>query len=207
MRKKLKSQNGASMLIALVFFFLCVTVGIIVLTAAASNTGQLTHVKDQRQAYLATSSAARLIREEMEQVSFVRTETFDTVDGEIVYHDPRFVYTYPDGPLGETLVDFCRAYNWDGKRGSTISEKTITLQAEGLPDVTATFSADADLNFTIRLHTVGEDVPDHPLTLNSQSSRTQKQETTGGDDSSTTTVTTTITWPRATGAIGKGAAA
>lgn len=218
MRRKLKSQSGASILIALVFFLLCVTVGIVVLTAAASNTGQLTHVKDQRQAYLATASAARLIREEMEQVEFVRTDTAVACTCGARTSPSQATYQYPGGPLAETLREFCQASQWQENRGIPPAEKTITLEAEGLPHVTAAFSAAKDLTITVSLHTVGENVPDHPLTLTlnatpQQPNPTQtrsEHETKDGDggtylcDITTTVTTTTITW---TGEIGKGAAA
>lgn len=68
--KKLKSASGASMLLALLFLFFCLTVGAVVLTAASASAGRTARNRQDQQNYLAVSSAAMLLREDMEGTSY-----------------------------------------------------------------------------------------------------------------------------------------
>lgn len=70
LRQKLKSESGASIVIALVFFLLCLTVGAVVLTAASANAGRVKRIEGEQQAYFAVRSAAELLRDEIEGSSF-----------------------------------------------------------------------------------------------------------------------------------------
>ncbi|MDO4271208.1 MAG: hypothetical protein Q4C72_09850 [Eubacteriales bacterium] len=68
--QKLNSQSGASLVIALIFFLVCLTVGGIVLTAASVNVGRITRIEGEQQAYFAVRSAAELLRDELEGTAF-----------------------------------------------------------------------------------------------------------------------------------------
>lgn len=68
--KKLKSASGASMLLALLFLFFCLTVGAVVLTAASASAGRTARNRQDQQNYLAVESAAMLLREDMEGTSY-----------------------------------------------------------------------------------------------------------------------------------------
>lgn len=70
LRRKLNSQSGASIVIALVFFLVCLTVGAVVLTAATANAGRVTRIQKEQQAYFAVRSAAELLRDELAGESF-----------------------------------------------------------------------------------------------------------------------------------------
>lgn len=64
-RRKLSGKQGASMVIALVFFLICAFVSGAVLTAAASNAGRTAERKKNEQVSLALDSAARLMQEKI----------------------------------------------------------------------------------------------------------------------------------------------
>ena len=64
-RGKLHSRTGASMLIALLFFLVAMTVGAVVLTAASANAGRVKRNRQEQQNYLAVASAAGLLREDI----------------------------------------------------------------------------------------------------------------------------------------------
>lgn len=64
-RGKLHSRTGASMLIALLFFLVAMTVGAVVLTAASANAGRVTRNRQEQQNYLAVASAAELVKEDI----------------------------------------------------------------------------------------------------------------------------------------------
>lgn len=66
--KKVKSEKGASMILALALVLICVTVASIIVMAASSGASRgLTRTQQQR-GYLTVSSAAQLVAEELEDV-------------------------------------------------------------------------------------------------------------------------------------------
>ena len=70
LRNKWNSQTGASMMLALLFLLLCLTIGAVVLTAAYANTGRLQRTVTDQQTYYAVASAARLIESDVKSSSF-----------------------------------------------------------------------------------------------------------------------------------------
>lgn len=64
-RNKLRSERGASILLALLFFLLCAMVGASVLMAAASNAGKSRSNREEQQKYLTLSSAMQLVCDEL----------------------------------------------------------------------------------------------------------------------------------------------
>ena len=63
-KKKLKSQRGASAVIALMFFVVASAVGAIVLSSASANAGRATHALSDQQEYYAVESALKLITDD-----------------------------------------------------------------------------------------------------------------------------------------------
>lgn len=63
---KIKSKNGATIVLVLVLFLLCVMVSSVIVTAAASGASRNANRNEQQKAYLAIMSAVELIQEEME---------------------------------------------------------------------------------------------------------------------------------------------
>lgn len=89
LRKKLHSERGASILLALLFFLVCIMVGASVLAAAASNAGKIRSNQTEQQRYLTLSSAIRLVADELKQAEYTGkykvwewTETVTEKDGE-----------------------------------------------------------------------------------------------------------------------------
>ena len=60
---KLKSESGASLMAALLFFIMCATVGSIILAAATASSGRLAGLKRNEQDHYAVNSAADLFSE------------------------------------------------------------------------------------------------------------------------------------------------
>ena len=65
MKKKLKSNRGASIMLALALFLICVMVSSVILFATASGNSRNAKREAQQKGYLAVSSAANLIVEEL----------------------------------------------------------------------------------------------------------------------------------------------
>lgn len=66
MRQKLSSRRGASLLIALLYFLGCGLVAAVIIGAAMTNVQKLKGARQRQQAYDSVSSAAQLIRDEMD---------------------------------------------------------------------------------------------------------------------------------------------
>lgn len=60
-----RAKRGASLVIALMFFLVALTIGALVTTAASAASGRLATVRRQEQDYLAVSSAAILVRDSL----------------------------------------------------------------------------------------------------------------------------------------------
>lgn len=65
MVNKLKSNRGATMILALALFLICVMVSSIILVVAASSSGRVSQQVEEQQAYLAVSSAADIVATEL----------------------------------------------------------------------------------------------------------------------------------------------
>ena len=64
-RKKLHNEKGASVVLALIFFLVCLMVGGVVLTAASANAGRFSHLRADEQDYFLLSSAASLLHDDL----------------------------------------------------------------------------------------------------------------------------------------------
>lgn len=95
LKRKLNSQRGASMLLALLFLLICVMVSASILMAAVSNTGKHRSNMEEHQTYLALSSAVSLICDEL-----ARTE----YQGQYSYWETRQIIPSPDGGPGKTKI-------------------------------------------------------------------------------------------------------
>lgn len=101
MREKLKSQSGASILMALLFFLLCAMVGASVLMAAASNAGKSRSNRQEQQKYLTLSSAMRLVCDELTGAKYTPeckiTSSVPIKDGEGGTIGTAYTYTQSAG--------------------------------------------------------------------------------------------------------------
>ena len=93
LRQKLHSQDGVSLLLALLFFLLCGMVAASVLTAAASNAGKLRGSYEEQQKYLALSSALRLVAGQLEQAVYEGCYTVCTWEVTIVDEEDQTITT------------------------------------------------------------------------------------------------------------------
>ena len=90
LKEKLKSKDGASLILSLLVFLLCIMVAASILAAAVSNAGKARSDRVEQQRYQALSSAMRLVCGELEKVEYkgkyrVYTLT-DTTTGKNLYY-------------------------------------------------------------------------------------------------------------------------
>ncbi|MCR5097189.1 MAG: hypothetical protein K6A70_10725 [Erysipelotrichaceae bacterium] len=84
--RKLKSENGASLAIALLLFLICAVVSSVVLTAGTAASGRLSKKAEMDQKYYLVNSAAELIIEELEGKAVIvesngMNKTYKKADG------------------------------------------------------------------------------------------------------------------------------
>lgn len=66
-KAKLNSKRGVSLMLALLLFLLCALSGAAAITAAGSNIGRYSYMREYQQEYLTVSSAAKLLKAQFEQ--------------------------------------------------------------------------------------------------------------------------------------------
>lgn len=208
--EKLKSRAGASLLFAILAFLLCVLAGTAALTAAAANSGRYTHLEAEQQAYLAVSSAVKLMRNQLAKNNFTATKETTTTD--------------PGGAGGTTTIpgeysisekNFTFSDSWftdcfeKAANGEPISggNKEFTIKLDGVPDVTAAVTVSANFQVSVELY-VGTDknyltnltlVP----TRENLPTETVRAES-GGTVTTTTTQKFTVTWQEENAVISQG---
>ena len=80
-RKKLKSENGASIILALFMFMICIVASTIVIVAAATLSGRLAKLAQMDQKYYLVNSVEDLIKNDFDE-KVVTVEVVETVDGD-----------------------------------------------------------------------------------------------------------------------------
>ncbi len=142
-RDKLKSKRGASFLIALLFFFICITMGSLILTAATANAVKVKDRYKEQQDYLAVASAARLVKDSLGKYVYTEGKTWqswqtgiDPATGQPIMETgwkkiKPFLSPDEEGDL------LANAYKDTG--GSTEYSDSFTIQADEMPEVTAKF--------------------------------------------------------------------
>ena len=105
--KKLRSNDGATLLFALLFFVVCAVAGSIAMSSASGFTGSLVNVRDTDAEYYAVSSAAKYLIDALAGSEFTiadkKTETYKSgneSEPTSTYDAPTI--TYKDGELKQT---------------------------------------------------------------------------------------------------------
>lgn len=120
-REKLRSESGASILLALLFFLLCAMVGASVLMAAASNAGKSRSSREEQQKYLTLSSALQLVCDELTAAKTKYMANYTVTTIEVAgppdeNNEPTIAYTYK---------------RFEQKKGSFEGGLSTVLPAEG----------------------------------------------------------------------------
>lgn len=157
-KRKLKSNRGATLVMGLVYMILCIIIGSIILSSGSTAMGQVFHLRDEEQSYLNVLSAAELIKAEMQGTSFIEknitithTEVCDMNEA-----SPQLMITYPDNALKDKL---------EAIYGNPSAQEVFTVQAGalGLEDVSVTVSMDEE--YTLKFVLVQQGEAAYTLTL------------------------------------------
>lgn len=191
-RLKLQSSSGASMIIALLFLLLCLTVGAIMLSAASSSAGRMRTARTNQQNYLTVSSASDILRDKISGLKFTGIEksVYDSKGNTITFPAP--TYTYSSAEALPTLI-FNKAKQvfiyQSSFTPSGLMPAAIPLQitSNGFENVTANMTVQSD--YSLRIVVYPTALPSsYPLTLTVPASL----DSTSTIDISPYTVTETI---------------
>ena len=136
---KLHSRRGVSMLMALVYLLVCLTVGSVVLTASTAAAVQSKGRAADRQLDLDVSSAALLLKDALQNSSFTAVVT--TVDD----GEPSTVYS----GSANLLTAAARTVYESGK--GTEQELTVTPDSAQMGSVAASLTVASDYTAALRL--------------------------------------------------------
>ena len=74
MKRKLRSDRGASMLLALLLFLVCAVAGSVILASGTAAAGRMSELAEMDQRYYAVASAAEALRSQISKgISFTVT--------------------------------------------------------------------------------------------------------------------------------------
>jgi len=129
LKKKIRSQTGASLTFALLLFLVCAVVGSVVLTAGTAAAGRMSKITESDQRFYNVNSAARLLIELIDGKTVTIIETIDKSNNS--------TYKYGDGSAVypnsfDSIVNHA-AYNYVQNAGNvSFSDLTyiITLEPE-----------------------------------------------------------------------------
>lgn len=128
LHRKLKSQSGASLLLALLFLLICMMVSASILMAAVSHAGKHRSNLEEHQTYLAISSAVSALCDELNRTAY---------QGQYRYWETEEQRENPDGTV--STVTHCHFQQLDGVY-QTKQNETGYLNSVLLSDFDAIFA-------------------------------------------------------------------
>ena len=146
LRKKLKSNKGASLVVSLLMFLVASFVSVVIVNASLVALKRVNDDKKEAANYYAVNSAARLFTSSLKESKCTITEkqtVYENEDGQKTVEKETPVYT-GEGPLGELLADLLQQasgpfHKYNRKVTVSVSDKdgtnpdldcTITIQLE-----------------------------------------------------------------------------
>ncbi|OON87365.1 hypothetical protein BXO88_03570 [Oribacterium sp. C9] len=105
--KKLKSNSGATLMMALLFFAICAVTGSMILLSATATAGRLSVMRDTDQNYYAVRSATKFVEKQLNKKEYIEAEEkvrkhvemvpiTDPVTGNVSYKTKTtYIYTPP----------------------------------------------------------------------------------------------------------------
>ena len=194
-KQKLKSENGASFLLALLAFLVAAMVCATIITAATSSVKRVHSDRESQQMQLAITSAAQLVRDTMGETQYRITTVTTTEKGNAKTETTKTAA----GVFAQEIKDAIAYIDIHG--GSAYADgMNLSVSGTDLPVIAVSFVMTSDiaepykLLFTLRAQETGEVLY---LTMESSSTTESKTETiqSGSNQTKTvTTETTTITW-------------
>ena len=196
--KKLHSQRGETMLMALLLFLVGVMVSAVILAAAISAESDAKAAREEQQAYLTVSSAAELFRDSIQSGSGGYREIVTKTNSGTQLQGTKTEKQNASGPFSEIFNNVIPTL----LKSPSTYQKPFTLSMDGLEDVTMELSiqpkqGDND-QFTLTAVFYNDPEGDHPCRMTVRFTGTTTVENTDWADDYTGNhyyaTTTKIKW-------------
>jgi len=154
MLNRIRSNAGATILIALLFFLMCAVAGSIILAAGTSASGRVSGLIEQEQSYYSVTSAAQLIKGEIEN------QEFDYYYKASDESKTPIAITNPDSDIAKVLINGGKTI-LSGSSDTTYTENlTFTPDSslgDGIDTVRGVFKMNSDYSITVELYSLDGD--------------------------------------------------
>ena len=159
-KKKILSKDGATILIALLFFLLCAIAGSVILAAGSAASGRVSGIVSQTQSYYSVTSAAEVMGD-----TLTGTMTMQETANETVTEQNLSCSLSPSGNLDGLLTKAVKAIKVSNEAGTPATYEddiTISLASEAGADdksldVLGKFTMDENYSITVVLYQTSED--------------------------------------------------
>ena len=159
LKRKLRSESGVTLLMALLFFLLCALGSSVVLAAGSTASGRIAGLEQDQQAFYTVTSAAQVLQESIGEGEFTAVAETTVEAGGSSYPFTKRDYVDPVNPTKSCLLGnlmknaSIEVYNDGGTRKAYTD--TLTIQPESDSDlfgtVKAQFTMDENYNISIVL--------------------------------------------------------
>ena len=129
-KRKLKQNSGATILMALMLFLACVTIAGVILGSAMTNLNKVKNQQEQLQVYESVSSAARLVCQRIQGVTYTGSESVTIHHCSEYSIDEEYECTYIDPEIDESAK-----YEYN-KPKITADENGKGVKKDDIPDIT-----------------------------------------------------------------------
>lgn len=111
--KKLKSNSGASLSLALLLFVVCAVVGSVILAAVTASSGRMSELAKMDQRYYSVTSAAELLKDTLDKqcITVLRKKKTQTVTNTVFSTGDKSI----SNPTPDDPYEFFMLSEWDGK--------------------------------------------------------------------------------------------
>ena len=193
-KRKVQSQSGASMLMALFLLLVVTVVSVVILVSATSAAHQVRDNRAAQQAYLTVSSAADLLVQAFAKQSYTYTlTTYTCKDNPNITRPEVKKESTPESVLRETLLAASRAVRQHDDTPSELvfsrnAKLSLTNAEEKMQPVQAEFrlscqssGSESHYEMLVRLSLAdtGEAEPGYRMELRIPISKTQREESRG----------------------------
>ena len=139
-KRKLKQNSGATILMALMLFLACVTIAGVILGSAMTNLNKVKNQQEQLQVYESVSSAARLVCQRMQGVTYTGSESVKTFHCLDLTDDENYSYVFEPSkvyPSKDSRYDhLAETYHYDPPKITAGGDDNFTqLIQEGVEEV------------------------------------------------------------------------
>lgn len=188
---KLHSQNGASFLFAMIIFLVASMVSVTIVTAAVSSVKRVHDDQKTQQTFLTLTSAAQLVRDEMENTKYITKIVSKNDETGNVQEISRT--STIEGTFGEEVKKAIESIN-PASPFYESQQKAIVVEVEGLDmqpvNVSFVMKPDGDIKYQV-VFSLSMGNSDEMLFLTMSS---YEQEVDKGIDGSGRTIETTVGW-------------